>query len=212
MTDEATGGNTDAEAQQTTVMPNRGVAEMTAALFGDYLANIAPIQDSGQRVATASIAFMDRIILLAGGTLTLIFTVLGSVSAHLYDLHQQAQHVLYVLISCWLLVVAIISGLIYNKAAIRLGHFRDAAHTVGRADSLMKIQILKMPHVTDVDAVRKLPSLLGASNVESQIKSFSRIATIFGTIAQWALAAAFIFLVLFIQGNISLMLAAAPHK
>jgi hypothetical protein len=209
MTEEATGGNSDAEPQQATVTPSRGVAEMIAALFGDYLANLTPIQESSQRVSAASIAFMDRIILLAGGTLTLIFTVLSSVSAHLYDMHQQAKHIPFVLISCWLLVVA---GLIYNKSAIRLGHLRDAASTMGRADTLLKLGILKMPHVTDVDAVGKIPPLLGATNVGSQVKSFTRIATIFGPIAQWTLAAAFIFLVLFIQANISLMLAAAPHK
>jgi hypothetical protein len=49
MTEEATGGNSDAEPQQATVTPSRGVAEMIAALFGDYLANLTPIQESSQR-------------------------------------------------------------------------------------------------------------------------------------------------------------------
>ena len=78
-----------------------------------------------------------------------------------------------------------------------------------RADSLLRLGLLKIPHVTDVS---KIPPLLGATSVKPQIKSFRRFAIFFGTVAQWALVAAFIFLVLFIQTNISLMLAAAPHK
>jgi hypothetical protein len=42
--------------------------------------------------------------------------------------------------------------------------------------------------------------------------SATRLSVVFGLIAQWTLTVAFIFLVLFIQANISIMLFTAPHK
>ena len=120
MPDEANGDNHGSQPQSPVGEVSPGVAETAAALFGDLIANLERLQDSAQRESTAEIAYMDRIVLLAGGTLTLIFTVLGSVSAHLYEMHQQARHVPYVLISCWLLVVTIITRLFYNRAVIRL--------------------------------------------------------------------------------------------
>jgi hypothetical protein len=207
--DEVTSDNQGSQTPNPPGQVSPGVAETAAALFGDLIANLERLQDSAQRESTAEIAYMDRVVLLAGGTLTLIFTVMGSVSAHLYEMHQQARHVPYVLISCWLLVVTIVAGLFYNRAVIRLGSVRDAELTMTRADSLLRLGLLKIPHVTDVSTI---PPLLGATSVKAQIKSFKRFAIFFGTVAQWALVAAFVFLVLFIQTNISLMLAAAPHN
>ena len=209
MPDEANGDNHGSHSQNPVGKVSPAVAETAAALFGDLIANLERLQDSAQRESTAEIAYMDRIVLLAGGTLTLIFTVLGGVSAHLYEMHQQARHVPYVLISCWLLIITIITGLFYNRAVIRLGSVRDAELTMTRADSLLRLGLLKIPHVTDVSTIPPLP---GATSVKAQIKSFRRFAILFGAVAQWALVAAFIFLVLFIQTNISLMLAAAPQK
>jgi hypothetical protein len=209
MPDEAEGNDHETKLPKLEGELSPGTAESVAAIFSDLLKHLEGLQGSVQRASTAVVAYMDRIILLAGGTLTLIFTVLGSVSAHLYEIHQQARHVPYVLISCWLLVATIVAGLIYNRVTINLGQYRDTEQTLMRADSQLRLALLKMRGVTDTSSI---PPLMGATNLQLKIKSATRLSTVFGLIAQWALTAAFIFLVIFIQSNISVMLAAAPHK
>jgi hypothetical protein len=180
--------------------------------FIELLTNLASLRSGSQRAGTAYIAYMDRVILLAGGTLTLIFTVLGSLSAHLYDTQLQARHVSFILVSCWLLVVAIVGGLFYNSASIKLGGYLDTMHVLTTADVQVKLKLLALPYVTDVDKINALPTFADAVDLKDKIKHCEWGARIFGWIAQVALVSAFFFLVLFIQANVWIMLVNSPHK
>lgn len=183
-------------------------ATTAAKLMNELVERLGDFREGSQRANTAIIAYMDRVVLLAGGTLTLIFTVLGSVSAHLYEMHQQARHIPFVLTTCWLLVTSIITGLVYNSAAIQVGQLRDAEHTLQHADARLKLGLLSQPNLIDVSKLPPIPMLEG---VRAKLKNTTRVVFVSGAIAQIALMLAFIFLASFIQSNISLMLA-APHE
>jgi hypothetical protein len=191
---------------------NPRAAEAAAVVFSELITNLGALRSGGQRANTAYIAFMDRIILLAGGTLTLIFTVLGSLSAHLYDTQLQARHVPFILLACWLLIVAIVGGLVYNSASIKLGGYLDTVSALTTADAQIKLKLVSLPFVTNIDRINALPPLAGAVDLKDKIKYSQRAALICGWIAQGALVSAFFFLVLFIQANVWIMLVNNPHK
>ncbi len=183
-----------------------GTAEALADVFRDMITNLGTLRSGTQKASEAFIAYMDRVILLAGGTLTLIFTVLGIVSAHLHEAQQRVSHIPFVLAACWLLVAAITAGLLYNSVAIRLGQHLDQQHALTMVDIQLKLRLLSLPHVSDVSKVTAVPSLLDAVSLDKKIKYRSNLARFLGSVAQGALLLAFLFLVLFIQANILIML------
>lgn len=209
MADEPTDTKVESDPEQPGGEVTLAAATTAARLINELVERLGDFREGAQRANTAIIAYMDRVVLLAGGTLTLIFTVLGSVSAHLYEMHQQARHIPFVLTTCWLLVTSIITGLVYNSAAIQVGQLRDAEHTLQHADARLKLELLSQPNLIDVS---KLPPIPGMEAVRAKLKTTTRVALVSGLIAQTALMVAFIFLASFIQSNISLMLAAPQDQ
>jgi hypothetical protein len=65
--DEANGDSLGSQPQNPLGQASPGVAEIAAALFGDLIANLERLLDSPQKESQAEIAYMDRIVLLAGG-------------------------------------------------------------------------------------------------------------------------------------------------
>ena len=72
------------------------------------------IRETADKAHLAQIAYMDRIVLLSGGTLTLTFSAFATISGHLKGIGRAAEHSNLVVAECWLLVGVILFGLLYS--------------------------------------------------------------------------------------------------
>ncbi|HUY80580.1 MAG TPA: hypothetical protein VMU92_02535 [Acidobacteriaceae bacterium] len=72
-------------------------------VFDSIITPLASLRQTVEKMHSGSIAYMDRIVLLAGGTLTLTFTALATISGHLADAGKSAAHPRYIVAECWLL-------------------------------------------------------------------------------------------------------------
>lgn len=181
-----------------------GVAEAACDVLHDFFTNLGELRSSGERANTALILSMDRVILLAGGTLTLIFTVIGVMSPHLHETHRQVLHIPLVLAACWLLIGVIILGIFYNNSMIQLGNYQDAEQTFRMADTRLRLKLLSYPHIHDVSTIPTFPV---TEDLNKKANSMRKLARILGGIVHLAFVSAFICLSLFIQSNIILMLS-----
>jgi hypothetical protein len=73
-----TESETKPETQTQAIKPE--AAEAALGIIGDFMTDLYEMTESAERAATSTIAYVDRMIILAGATLTLIFTVIGSIS------------------------------------------------------------------------------------------------------------------------------------
>lgn len=191
-----------------TVQPH--VAEAAAEVFRDLLVNFGALNQSTEQANTSFIAYMDRIILLSGGTLTLTFTAIATISEHLKNSKQPAVHIPFVIVACWLLVSTILLGLGYNRFMIMLRHQQGLQNTLTAADVKIKLKLLSYPWVQSVaaiNAINAIPPTVDVKPIEKKVKIFRRIAGSAGFLSHLTLVAAFVFLTLFIQSNIVVMLS-----
>ena len=72
-----TEGEAKPEVQETILRPE--AAEAAIGILADFYTDLYQMSEGADRATTSTIAYVDRMILLAGGTLTLIFTVVGSI-------------------------------------------------------------------------------------------------------------------------------------
>jgi len=194
-----------AESRQSSVQHEAAaqeVADTVLKLIDDFHAG-------AQRADTSMVTYMDRIVLVAGGTLTLIFTVSGGISTHLYETRQQAKDIPFVSASCWLLVATIFSAMLCSRFFIVLAMLRGQQTTIVRTSTELRHTLLKfLPRTQEVTAAVATMSPIGKNlKLSKKVRSNERAANLFGTIAQISLAMAFFFLVLFVQANISILLA-----
>ena len=179
--------------------------------LGSWLAEVyAPLEilpDAARKSHAELIAYMDRLVLLAGGTLTLTFSALALISGHLNHIGKNAVHPGFIVAECWLLVVVIAVGLIHTRLMIRVQKFRD----VTTAMSLMglKTKLKFMANFPKAD-FSKLPPLEDKASQET-ISVTEKILSVCSYAAHIALIAAFVSLAVFIQSNIGLILTAAPQ-
>jgi hypothetical protein len=178
--------------------------------LGSWLAEVyAPLEilpDAARKSHAELIAYMDRLVLLAGGTLTLTFSALALISGHLNHIGKNAAHPGFIVAECWLLVVVIVVGLIHTRLMIRVQKFRD----VTTAMSLMglKTKLKLMANFPKAD-FSKLPSLEDKASQET-ISVTEKVLSVCSYAVHIALIAAFVSLAVFIQSNIGLILTAAP--
>ena len=199
-------GSMGQESEQPLNIPENlqpGSTEVLADVFHNLIGNLGATQASTDRAYSSFIAYMDRVIILSGGTLTLIFTVVGGIGSHLVTTNQKAVHTSFVVISCWLLVTTIITGLGYNSVSIRLQHQVSLANSLQIADVQIKLKLLSLPHIADVS---NIPPLLTEGTSKAKTKHLQRAVSVLGIASQIALFMAFLFLTLFIQTNIEVML------
>ena len=185
--------------QEASVGPNAVSVALSNLL--DAITNIKTSQDKAN---SAFISYMDRVVLLAGGTLTLLFTVIANLGPHLQTIHQSARHTPYILTCCWLLASAIAFGLLYNTAAIKAQHKIDHDFSILITDMKLKISILTMNSKADVSGIPSLATLLQTKGKDSRF--FRKVVGVLGILAQVCLLCAFCFLVLFLQSNLPLLL------
>ena len=143
------------EGQETVFKPEQ--AEAAIGILADFYTDLFEIADSSERATTATMTYVDRMILLAGGTLTLIFTVVGSISSHLAASHQSAAHPSLIIISCWLLVLSILSGLICSGTLIKKQHQAGTGTAITKAETRMRMRVLARIATTKPDEIEKLP-------------------------------------------------------
>jgi hypothetical protein len=146
--------------------------------------------------------------LLAGGTLTLIFTVIGSISTHLTTNHQSAARPHYITTACWLLVMSILFALACNSSLIKRQHQVSIMSTFIKAETKVKMSILeKTRGAVPAEELQKIPKL-PREGIERTEKLMRRIANVSSAVAQLSLFAAFWCLTMFIEANISVLLNA----
>jgi hypothetical protein len=186
------------------------VAEAAAEVFHDLLVNFGALNQSTEQANTSFIVYMDRIILLSGGTLTLTFTAIATISEHLKNSHQSAVHIPFVIVACWLLVSTILLGLTYNRFMIMLRHQQGLQNTLIAADAKIKLKLLSYPWVQSVDAINAInaiPPTVDLKPIEKKVKRLQRMAGWAGVLSHLTLVGAFVFLTLFIESNIVGMLS-----
>lgn len=187
-----------------------GTAEALADIFRNLISHLGTLQESGEKANTSFHAYMDRIIILSGGTLTLTFTAVASLSSHLVVTHHGAKYIYFVVVACWLLVATIILGLRYIKCLINLRRQEGLQNTLTTTGAQMKLRLLMMPGVVSpasLAAIDAIPPLIDPKSLQVKINRLSRIVVLYGSLTEISLVSAFIFLALFIQANIVNMLS-----
>ena len=170
------------------------------------LAPLEDLPDALRKSHAELIAYMDRLVLLAGGTLTLTFSALALISSHLSQIGKNAVHPGYIVVECWLLVAVIVFGLFHTRLMIRVQKFRDATTAVALISLKGKLKFMSNFPRADVT---KLPPLEDKASQET-IKATERVLIVCSFAAHIALVAAFVSLAIFIQSNVGLILTAAP--
>lgn len=178
------------------------VAAKVGSLFAEMFAPFEALPDAFRKSHAELIAYTDRLILLAGGALTLTFSALALISGHLSNIHANAIHPRYIIVECWLLVVVIVMGLIQTRLMIRVQKFRETATAVALMGLKAKLHIIS--NFPGADHT-KLPDAKDESS-QSTIDATEPIVTICSWVAHVSLVAAFVSLSMFIQCNIGLIL------
>ena len=204
MPDEPQVNTNPSKAEQPGITPE--VIEKIGLWFTEVFAPLEDLPDAFRKYHAELIAYMDRLVLLAGGTLTLTFSALALISGHLNQIGKNAVHSGCIVVECWLLVVVIVLGLIHTRLMIRLQRFRDA--TTALTLMGLKAKLKFMSNFPRAD-VTKLPPLEDKASQET-IDVTERVLTFCSYTVHSALIAAFVCLAIFIQSNIGLILTAAP--
>jgi hypothetical protein len=189
-----------------------GMAELAAQILDGLTANTIALRESAAKTHTSFIEYMDRIILLAGGTLTLTFTAVASVGAHLRESHHDAARIYHVTTACWLLIATIVLGLVFNNCTIKLRQFEDIEASFAAMHSQWTRKLYSITQISPaaVEVLQKLPSIFDTKEVKTirwTVKILRVITRVAGVLSMAALVAAFVFLTLFIQANIREMLS-----
>lgn len=174
-----------------------------ASVLREVLSPLGLLRETQDKVFSASMAYMDRVTLLAGGTLTLTFTALATISSHLKDTNQNAVHPGYVVAECWLLVITILLSLIYSRLMIPLRQKSDQSIVLAQVGLTAKLRLLEANPKADL---AKLADLM-ITPADPQAKALESLARFSISAIHLALFSAFVFLAMFIQGNIRTLLS-----
>lgn len=200
--------NTSASNEATT--PEAVLSAETISKLGEYFADIlAPLKGLRETVDksySASIAYMDRVVLLAGGTLTLTFTALALISSRVQGAGRSASNPELIVYECWLLVLAIASGLLYSRVTISLRQTNDQTIVMSEMSLFAKVKLLSVNPKADITKVPEIKD----DSANSRVKRLSVLTRMSSFVAHVSLTLAFICLARFIQENIGLILGAAP--
>jgi hypothetical protein len=181
------------------------VVTKLAQYFDEVFSQLATLRDTTDKAHSGFMAYMDRVILLSGGTLTLTFSAIATISSHLNELGKSAVHPQYVVAECWLLVTAIIFGLQYSRTMIILRQKNDQQITLQFMALKAKLKLMAINPRADFS---KIPDWKDEDSGK-EVNRLTRIVRIYSAIIHLSLAAAFVCLSIFIQGNIVSILTAA---
>jgi hypothetical protein len=181
-------------------------AERMAGIFRDFLTHLSKLESSSDKRLSSQIAYMDRVILLAGGTLTLTFTVTATIGSRMIAVNRPAHHVHSLIAACWLLVVTVMAGLLATLCMIKAREHSATASTLMMAEMQLKMRLFEIPNVMPTQEQLNQISLAKATNVAQLQKTSQKLSSVFSLVTQISLLAAFILLAIFIQSNIGVML------
>jgi hypothetical protein len=156
-----------------------------------------------EKAEVAAIGYMDRLMILAGGTLTLVFTVISNLGPRLSAMHAVVSHPALIMGCCWLLVLSVIAALLFNSVTIRRQRSNAVQSPLILADIQIKAAILSKNWRADVSGLPSLASIIKVPHTKHS-HTATRVARI---VAELSIVAAFILLVCFLQGNLRILLA-----
>ncbi len=204
---EAAKSSPDSEKPKDTVLSETEVVEKVTAALSELFMPLYTLRETVEKTYSSSIAYMDRVVLLAGGTLTLTFTALTMISSHLQDAARSADHPFYVIAECWLLVVTIAFGLAYTRLVIVLREKSDQTFVISQAALVGRLKVMSLNLHADMS---KYPDFKN-DPIRLRVKALTILSTICSLIVHVALTGAFVCLACFIQSNIGVILN-VPHK
>jgi hypothetical protein len=180
-------------------------AERMAGIFRDFVTQLSNLESGSDQRYSAQIAYIDRVILLAGGTLTLTFTVTAAIGSRMSAVNRPANHIHILIAACWLLVTTVMTGLLATLSLIHARQHSKTAHAMITLEAQMKLRILEIPNAMPSEDFMKISSA-GATNVHELQDRNNKLAAFFSSVTQVSLLTAFILLAIFIQSNIGVML------
>jgi hypothetical protein len=192
------------KSEQPSLSPE--VVEKLGSWLNDVFSPLEDLPDVFRKSHAELITYMDRLVLLAGGTLTLTFSALGLISGHLNQLGRNAAYPGCIVAECWLLVVVIVLGLIHTRLRIRFQMERDAQSAIALMS--MKAKLKMLANFPKVD-ISKLPEMDSKTSQETA-DAFAGIMRVCSITVHLSLTAAFVCLAIFIQSNVWLILTAGP--
>lgn len=155
------------------------------------------------RLNSGHISFLDRIVVLAGGALALLFTVIANLGSRLHESRLDAHHPAFITISCWCFVLCILTGCFAGWSALKLQGQETRRFAISQVDSRIKLGILEKYPQADVSKISSISETLfdAASH-----KRWGLLASGLVIVTYSSLVAAFAFLALFVQSNVPLLL------
>jgi hypothetical protein len=174
-----------------------------ASALREVLSPLGMLRETQDKLFSASMAYMDRLTLLAGGTLTLTFTALATISSHLKDTNQNAVHPGYVITECWLLVATIFLSLVGSRVLIPIRQKTDQQIIVAQVGLISQLRILEANPRADPAKLQEI----GKPITDPVLKRLESLLRLCSTAVHLALFGAFVFLAMFIQGNIRALLS-----
>jgi hypothetical protein len=166
------------EVQQTTTdaIDDKILGETVSILLTAMESGMSATEGDRLRLNTGRLSYLDRLILLAGGSLTLVFTVVANLSVQLHASHSSARHPAYVAVSCWLLVSCIVSGLLGSAITLAMQTRENAAFALTHLDSKVKRALLeKKPNIDLSKLVGISEAFKGSTDVKKH-SVFSRLS------------------------------------
>jgi hypothetical protein len=182
-------------------------AERMAGIFRDFLTHLSNLESSSDKRFSSQIAYMDRVILLAGGTLTLTFTVTATIGSRMSAVNRPAHHVHSLIAACWLLVVTVMAGLLATQSMIKARERSNTASTLMTATTQLKLRILEIPNAMPTqEQLNQISKATNVTQLQKTSQKLSSVSSVFSLVTQISLLAAFVLLAIFIQSNIGVML------
>jgi hypothetical protein len=200
------GETPDTQPQNTEATIGTEAISKAGAFLGEVLAPLTGLRDTTDKMYAGYLAYIDRVILLAGGTLTLTFTAVATISSHLSELGRDAYHPRYIVVECWLLVATIWFGLAYSRLMIALRQKNDQNILLSQMHLNMVVKMMAVHPQADF---KKMPGSDGTASKETE--RLLKMCRFWSALTHFSLIGAFVCLALFIQGNIVSILTAASH-
>lgn len=182
-------------------------AELRALLSGlidQLMANVHLAKEAYEKQQTVFISFMDRLVILAGGTLTLVFTVISSVGPRLSASHVTIRHPALIIASCWALLACILTALV-SYSLTMTSQAPTSIHLNMKIAEMHQRLTLKA-NIPALDPSH-MPLLTENLTIKPVSRAEEHTARSFGIAAQLAIITAFVMLAWFLQTNLSLLLA-----
>jgi hypothetical protein len=174
-------------------------ASVIGTVLGSLFDSLGKIRETTEKYHAGEIAYMERIVILAGGTLTLTLSAIATISTHIHEVGHSAIHPRLIIYECWSLVVTITSGLLYSRLMLKIRQANDWGIVFNQSALIMKMKVLEAVPGVDLSKLAVLNDL--AKAIPTPVGTIKQ-AKVLSVIVHFSLTVAFICLAFFIQSNI----------